>query len=153
MRRRIMFAPTILLAAALLASCAGSSETEQSPATAESSSSTGSADDASQSADSQEFPDVIDAVLSANGDEFTVAVTISSPYDSAERYADGWRVLTTDGDVLAEHQLGHDHANEQPFTRTSSAFAIPDDVMEVIVEGRDQEYGYGGATVTVEVPR
>ncbi|MGZ0710423.1 hypothetical protein ACWPKO_19005 (plasmid) [Coraliomargarita sp. W4R53] len=146
-----MFAPTIVLIAALLTSCAVGTETDTAPA--QSSSSTASAIETSQSAGSQEFPDVVDAVLTANGDEYTIAVTISSPYDSAERYADGWRVLTADGDVLSEHQLGHDHANEQPFTRTSGAFEIPAEIDQVTVEGRDQENGYGGATVTVEVPR
>ncbi|PFG33775.1 hypothetical protein [Sanguibacter antarcticus] len=153
MRRQIALVPTVVLTAALLASCADTSEPEQTPAAAESSSSDSSTDDTSQDADSQEYPDVVDAVLTASGDDFTIAVTISSPYDSADRYADGWRVLNADGDLLAEHDLGHDHASEQPFTRTSSAFAIPDDVDEVTVEGRDQDNGYGGATVTVEVPR
>lgn len=152
MRRRILIAPAIVLTATLLASCAGGSGSAQTPAPAESSSS-GSASDTSHSADPREFPDVVDAVLTASGDDFTITVTISSPYDSADRYADGWRVLTADGDVLSEHQLAHDHANEQPFTRTSSAFVIPDDVDDVTVEGRDQENGYGGATVTIEVPR
>ncbi|MEV8250716.1 hypothetical protein AB0O87_07310 [Microbacterium sp. NPDC076768] len=156
MRRQILLASTIVLATALLTSCADGSSTEQSaeqPASpATSSSSESSSNDATQSAD-QEFPDVIDAVLSASGDEFTIAVTMSSPYDTADRYADGWRVLTADGNVLSEHQLGHDHANEQPFTRTSSAFSIPDGIDEVTVEGRDQANGYGGETVTIPVPR
>ena len=77
----------------------------------------------------------------------------SSPYDSPERYADGWRVLDEDGTVLAEHELGHDHANEQPFTRSRGPFEIPANVNEVTVEGHDQEHGYGGKTVTIEVPR
>jgi hypothetical protein len=61
-------------------------------------------------------------------------------------------VLAPDGGVLAEHDLAHHHADEQPFTRTRGPFAIPDDVDEVTVEGRDLERGYGGGTVTVKVP-
>lgn len=45
-----------------------------------------------------------------------------------------------------------DHAAEQPFTRQTTV-EIPDDVDEITVEGRDQVGGYGGATVTVAVPR
>lgn len=101
----------------------------------------------------QPYPDVVTAEQSASGDKFTIAVTISSPYDTPERYADGWRVMSTDGEVLSEHTLGHDHANEQPFTRTSSPFSIPQDVRKVVVEGRDQQFGYGGDTATVDVPR
>lgn len=108
----------------------------------------------SAAAEDQEHPDVLDAELTGQRDgQFMIAVTISSPYDSPERYADGWRVMTPDGEVLAEHELAHDHANEQPFTRTRGPFEIPEDVTEVVVEGHDQQNGYGGETVTVEVPR
>lgn len=81
-------------------------------------------------------------------------VTVSSPYDSADRYADGWRVAAgdgPDGEVLAEHDLAHPHEDEQPFTRTRGPFAIPDDVDEVTIEGRDTDNGYGGETVTIPV--
>lgn len=109
-------------------------------------------DAASDTAD-QKYPDILEAELSGSDGEYRIAVTVSSPYDSPERYADGWRVLDEDGTVLAEHELGHDHANEQPFTRSRGPFEIPDNVNEVTVEGHDQEHGYGGKTVTIEVPR
>lgn len=100
----------------------------------------------------QFFPDVVAAELTPGESGFSIAVTISSPYDSPEQYADGWRVLTPDGVVLAEHDLAHDHANEQPFTRTRGPFEIPDDLDQVVVEGRDLVNGYGGGAVTIDVP-
>ena len=81
-----------------------------------------------------------------------MAVTISSPYDSPGRYADGWRVLDPAGVVLGTHTLMHDHAAEQPFTRTQHGLVIPDGTTQVTIEGRDQSNGFGGATVTVDVP-
>lgn len=111
------------------------------------------AKDASSDAADQKYPDILEAELSGSDGEYRISVTVSSPYDSPERYADGWRVLDEDGTVLAEHELGHDHANEQPFTRSRGPFEIPDNVNEVTVEGHDQEHGYGGNTVTIEVPR
>ena len=110
--------------------------------------------ESAEAAQDQAHPDVLEAELTGQQDgQFMIAVTISSPYDSPDRYADGWRVMTPDGEVLAEHELAHDHANEQPFTRTRGPFEIPEDVTGVVVEGHDQENGYGGETVTVEVPR
>ena len=101
----------------------------------------------------QRFPDVEQAVLTAQGDgTYTVEVTISSPYDTPERYADGWRVLGPDGTELGSHELAHDHAGEQPFTRTQTGLSVPDGVTEVRVEGRDSENGYGGTTVVAPVP-
>jgi predicted dehydrogenase len=103
-------------------------------------------------ASQQEHPDVIDAIAEQeSAGVFAFTVTISSPYDTPDRYADGWRIIGPDGTVYGEHTLTHDHADEQPFTRVQRGVAIPADVDEVTVEGRDLEYGYGGATVTVSI--
>ncbi len=100
------------------------------------------------------FPDVVEVELNPGADgTYTVAVTLSSPYDSPERYADAWRLLSPDGDVLAVRELTHDHDGEQPFTRSVSDVAIAADIAEVTAEGRDQQSGWGGATITVAVPR
>lgn len=136
----------------LLTSCTGTPARDESAPTA-GSSGPDAACDVSDVDPLQEYPDVLAAELTPGGDGFTVSVTICSPYDTPERYADGWRVLTPDGEVLAEHQLTHDHAGEQPFTRTRGPFSIPDDIDQVTVEARDQANGYGGETVTIDVPR
>lgn len=101
----------------------------------------------------QKFPNVLDVEASNEGDTWTFDVTISSPYDSAERYADGWRVIGPDGAILGEHELGHDHASEQPFTRTQSGVEIAADVDSVTIEGRDQANGFGGKTYVVALER
>lgn len=98
------------------------------------------------------FPDVLEVEVTPVDDgRYEVAVTLSSPYDTPERYADGWRVLDEEGNELGRRELAHDHAAEQPFTRQTTV-EIPDEVDEITVEGRDQVSGYGGATVTVTVP-
>ncbi len=100
-----------------------------------------------------DHPAVLAAELRREGDEtWSLDVTISSEYDSPERYADGWRVVTPEGDVLGEHELTHDHADEQPFTRTQTDLEIPKSVSTVTIEGHDTENGYGGATLDVDVP-
>ncbi|HEX6254335.1 MAG TPA: hypothetical protein VFZ70_00855 [Euzebyales bacterium] len=108
---------------------------------------------ASQSVAAQRHPDIVEVEITPAGEQtFDLAVTVSSPYDTPDRYADGWRVLTPDGTELATHTLMHDHAGEQPFTRTQTGVEIPPDVGRVTVEGRDQRYGFGGETITVDVP-
>lgn len=102
--------------------------------------------------DGQRFPDVVAVEATpVGGGAVRFDVTISSPYDSPERYADAWRVLAPDGTELGVRVLTHDHADEQPFTR-SDTFDVPADVTEVTVEGRDLVNGWGGATATVAVP-
>lgn len=98
------------------------------------------------------YPDVIEASVSQIGSSYTFDVTISSPYDSLDRYADAWRVVGDDGQVHGVRELTHDHANEQPFTRSLSGVEIPDGVETVTIEGRDLIYGWGGATVDLTLP-
>lgn len=95
----------------------------------------------------QLFPDVIDATaeLAADG-TWTISATLSSPYDTPERYADAWQVVGPDGTIYGERFLTHDHAGEQPFTRSQSGIDIPEDVTIVTIQGRDQVSGWGGAT-------
>jgi hypothetical protein len=74
----------------------------------------------------QKYPDVIAAKVRASGtDRFDFDVTISSPYDTPQRYADAFRVTGKDGAVYGERILLHDHANEQPFTRDLYGVKIP----------------------------
>ncbi len=109
--------------------------------------------EATAQAPDQRFPDVLDVRLVSRGERvFDVAVTISSPYDTPGRYADGWRVLGPDGTVLGSHELLHDHAGEQPFTRTQTGLTIPEGITEVTIEARDLVHGFGGARLTVPVP-
>lgn len=100
----------------------------------------------------QEFPDVIGVEAVRDGDAWTFSVTISSPYDSPARYADAWRITGPSGAVYGERILGHDHASEQPFTRSQSGIMIPADVAVVTVQGRDLENGWGGGTLDYTLP-
>ena len=99
------------------------------------------------------YPDVVDVVLEEVGErQYRVAVTVCSAYDGPERYADAWRVVTPDGDVLGVRELLHDHAGEQPFTRSLDGVEVPEGVDTVVVEGRDLVNGWGGGTLEVAVP-
>lgn len=98
------------------------------------------------------FPDVLEVTSSMDSDgTWTFAVTLSSPYDTPQQYADAWRVLGPDGTEYGFRLLTHDHANEQPFTRSQSGIEIPDDVEVVTVEARDLVNGWGGGTLEHEL--
>jgi hypothetical protein len=107
----------------------------------------------SGSGGSQQYPDVLGAKVRPHGaNVFDFDVTISSLYDTADRYADAFRVLGPDGTVYGERILLHDHATEQPFTRDLYGVTIPPGVASVIVQGRDKKHGYGGKTTEVTLP-
>lgn len=99
------------------------------------------------------FPDVVGASATQAPDgSWTFNVTLSSPYDSPERYADAWRVVGPDGAVYGERILAHDHASEQPFTRSQSGIMVPDSAATVTIEGRDQVNGWGGGAFSFTLP-
>jgi len=134
------------------AACGGTSGSTDSPPVIPSVTATVPAG-ASTVDDEQQFPDVIDAVATAADAGWNFDVTVSSPYDSPERYADAWRVAGPDGVVFGVRELLHHHADEQPFTRSLRDVEIPPDVDFVVVEGRDSSNGWGGQTVDVALDR
>lgn len=101
----------------------------------------------------QKHPDVLAAKVRPSGpDTFDFDVTVSSPYDTPQRYADAFRVMGKDGAVYGERILLHDHADEQPFTRDLYGVKIPRAVRVVVIQARDQRFGYGGKSIEVLLP-
>jgi len=149
--RRRLAAAALTVPLIALSACRTDEADNTSGGDSTSSSSSGESEESGSTADA-DFPDVIEAELSDEGDTYSLEVTMSSEYDTPERYADGWRVLDPEGNELGTTELGHDHASEQPFTRSQSDLEIPDGVETVTIEGHDLENGYGGATVDVDVP-
>lgn len=99
------------------------------------------------------FPDVVAVKVRPGGPgRFDFDVTVSSPYDTPQRYADAFRVSGRDGSVLGERRLLHDHADEQPFTRDLHGVVVPAGVRSIVVQARDSQFGYGGKTVEVLLP-
>lgn len=97
------------------------------------------------------------AVQSPDG-TWTFYVTVSHPDTGWEDYADGWDVLTPDGTVFKPDPsspftrlLLHPHETEQPFTRSQSGIAIPQDVTQVLVRAHDLVDGFGGREVIVDL--
>jgi hypothetical protein len=97
---------------------------------------------------------VVAATVTQSGaDTFDFEVTISSAYDTPQRYADGFHIIGSDNKVYGERKLMHDHETEQPFKRELTGVHIPSGINTVLVQARDQKYGWGGKVVQVSLPR
>ena len=97
------------------------------------------------------------AVQSRDG-SWTFHVTVRHPDTGWEDYADGWDVVSPDGQVLKSSAaepftrlLLHPHENEQPFTRSQSGILVPDGVTTVTVRAHDLVDGFGGRQVSVDL--
>ena len=91
-------------------------------------------------------------------DTWTFHVTVSHPDTGWEDYADGWDVVTEGGEVLKlsssdpfTRLLLHPHENEQPFTRSQSGIAVPDDERILTVRAHDIVHGFGGVEIEVDL--
>ncbi|MDH3666849.1 MAG: hypothetical protein OEN23_07950 [Paracoccaceae bacterium] len=97
--------------------------------------------------------DVLEVKARASGGTFSFDVTVQHADTGWDHYADAWRVVGPDGTVYGTRTLLHPHVDEQPFTRSLSGVAIPEDVQSVTLESHDSVHGWGGATVEVALPR
>lgn len=101
--------------------------------------------------DIQRYPDVIKVDVNERSQGWVISATISSLYDTPKRYADAFRVVTDDGEELGVRVLLHDHAYEQPFTRSLTGVKIPAGIKVIWVQGRDKSFGWGGQVVRYEL--
>lgn len=98
--------------------------------------------------------DVIEVKATRAGDStYKFDVTVRHADEGWKHYADKWDVLAPDGTVLGTRILAHPHDDEQPFTRSLGGVKIPENVDEVTIRAHDLVHKYGGATVTVVLPR
>jgi len=78
-------------------------------------------------------------------------VTLKHDDTGWDHYADSWRVLDAEGNVLAERILLHPHVNEQPFTRSLSGIKIPENIHTVYIEAHDKLHGWSADKLAVDL--
>ena len=82
---------------------------------------------------------------------WTVSVTLRHGDTGWDDYADGWRLTSEDGAVIATRVLAHPHVNEQPFTRSLSGVDLPEG-RTVFVESSTNVTGWSGERFRLPVP-
>ena len=95
--------------------------------------------------------DVLAVEAERSGSGWRFSVTVAHADAGWEHYADAWRVRAPDGTVLGIRTLHHPHVSEQPFTRSLSGVAVPEDVGTVRVEARDSVHGWGGQALVLDL--
>lgn len=91
---------------------------------------------------------------------WTFHVSVNHGDVGLDDFADGWDIVTTDGDVVKlepNHRftksLRAPHVDEQPFTRTRRGLEIPDGIEKVRVRAHDSNGGFGGKEVVVNLSK
>jgi hypothetical protein len=97
--------------------------------------------------------DVVAASVTKSGEgQYRFNVTVAHDDTDWDHYANVWEVIGPDGTVLGTRVLAHPHVNEQPFTRSLSGVAIPEDVISVTIRAGDLVHGFGGAELELALP-
>lgn len=92
-------------------------------------------------------PEVVGVAATPSGDSWRLDVTVLHEDTGWDHYADGWTVMTPEGEELGYRKLLHPHETEQPFTRSLGGVTIPDGVTEVHVIANDSVHGRGARFV------
>lgn len=95
--------------------------------------------------------EIVKVRLQQQGQSWTAHVTLRHGDTGWEHYADGWRVVNPDGEVLGHRTLHHPHVNEQPFTRSLSGIMIPQGLTDVAVEAHDKVHGWSADRVRINL--
>jgi hypothetical protein len=98
--------------------------------------------------------DVVDVKISqTSAGSYSFDVAVKHADTGWEHYADSWKVLDNQGNILGKRVLVHPHVDEQPFTRSLSGVKISAELTSVTIRAHDSVHKYGGKEITVKVPR
>ena len=96
-------------------------------------------------------------ILAANfhnsGGDWSVKVTLKHGDTGWDHYADNWRVVDDEGNVLGDRVLLHPHVDEQPFTRGLSDMKVPEGTITVYIEAHDKVHGWTPSRLKVDLSK
>jgi hypothetical protein len=95
--------------------------------------------------------EILNAYFRQTGKQWSVQVTLKHDDTGWEHYADKWRVVDREGNVLGERVLYHPHVNEQPFTRGLSTVKVPEHIKSVFIEAHDKLHGWTSRRLRVDL--
>ncbi len=82
---------------------------------------------------------------------WSVNVTLRHGDTGWDHYADNWRVVDGEGNVLGERVLYHPHEEEQPFTRGLNDVQIPSDLDAVYIVAHDKQHGWSSGKMRIDL--
>lgn len=78
----------------------------------------------------------------SGGNQWSVNVTLNHGDTGWDHYADNWRVVDDEGNVLGDRVLYHPHVDEQPFTRGLGVVRVPEGITTIYIEAHDKVHGW-----------
>ena len=97
---------------------------------------------------------IIDADFhQTSSNKWSVNVTLEHGDTGWNHYADNWRVVDMDGNVLGDRVLHHPHVGEQPFTRGLGSVNISEGTKVVYIEAHDKRHGWTSDRLMIDMTK
>ena len=88
------------------------------------------------------FANVTNVSATGSDGDFQFSVTIKSPDEGCDQYANWWEVLDENGKLVYRRILAHSHVDEQPFTRSGGPVDVNADAV-LFIRAHMNPGGYG----------
>lgn len=95
--------------------------------------------------------EILHAEFTEQANGWLISTTLRHDDTGWKQYADAWRIVSKDGNVLATRVLYHPHVNEQPFTRSLHDAKIPADLATVLVQAHCNVHGWSKEPLRVNL--
>lgn len=97
--------------------------------------------------------EIIDVQFTRTGKTWTVRTMLQHGDTGWDHYADAWRVVDSDDNVLATRVITRPHVEDQPFARSLRNVNIPRQTHIVFIEAHDTGSGWSKRRVKVDLKR
>lgn len=97
--------------------------------------------------------EIVNVVLTKRAGTWQADVTLKHQDEGWKHYADGWRLVDSNGDEICNRTLYHPHVKEQPFTRSLSGFHIAKEMKVIFVEAHDLKHGWSKDKVKIDLSK
>ncbi len=91
---------------------------------------------------SAQSAEVMQVVAKEQNQSYWFEVTIKSPDEGCDQYADWWEIIDEQENMLYRRILMHSHVSEQPFTRSGGPLKLAPDKV-IIIRAHMNNLGYG----------
>lgn len=91
------------------------------------------------------------AIIHQSQGEYLVNVKLQHQDTGWDHYADEWRLVDKQGNVLARRIMLHPHVNEQPFTRALNNVKLDDKLTMIYIEAHDTQHGWSNQKLEIDL--
>ena len=93
------------------------------------------------------------AIIHQSHGEYLVNVKLEHHDTGWQHYADEWRLVDNEGNILGTRVLQHPHVHEQPFTRSLSNVKLSSELQAVFIEAHDKVHGWTKSRLMIDLTK